>query len=202
LLNRNLDAQQISARQASDTSRSFLVELLEIVVLALVLYVVIQFAVETVRVIGVSMSPTLGDEDYLIASRLDYRFHHPGRGDIIIMRDPFDSTKDFIKRVVALPGENLRIRDGQVYINDRLLTEPYLPQNESWTVAANWPTDPAQSDTIPQNEYFVMGDNRNHSTDSRTFGAVRSDQIEAHAWVRIWPLDHLGIVDKSARFAG
>ena len=89
-----------------------LTEVAEVVVLALLLYVVINFAIQTVHVIGLSMSPTVQNEDYLIASKIDYRFHTPQRGDIIIMRDPFDSSRDFIKRVVGVPGDRLLIRDG------------------------------------------------------------------------------------------
>src|SRR5437868_3640495 len=106
--------------------KSLLGEVLEVVVLALGLYLVITVAVQTVHVIGLSMYPTLDNDDYLIATKLDYRFHQPQRGDIIIMRDPYDPSKDFIKRVIALPGERLLIKDGHVYINGRQLSEPYL----------------------------------------------------------------------------
>jgi signal peptidase I len=182
--------------------KSLLGEVLEVVVLALGLYLVITVAVQTVHVIGLSMYPTLDNDDYLIATKLDYRFHAPQRGDIIIMRDPYDPTKDFIKRVVALPGERLLIKDGHVYINGRLLSEPYLPAQEPWTVNDNWPVsgDP-EGDLVPPNEFFVMGDNRNHSSDSRMFGFVRRDQIEARGLVRIWPLGQFGIYGPGPRIA-
>src|SRR5438477_8412525 len=105
--------------------KSLIGEVLEVAVLALGLYLVITVAVQTVHVIGLSMYPTLDNDDYLIATKLDYHFHHPQRGDIIIMRDPYDPSKDFIKRVIALPGERLLIKDGHVYINGRQLSEPY-----------------------------------------------------------------------------
>ena len=184
--------------KATASSTGFVLEILEIFALALILFVVIQFAVETVRVLGVSMNPTLSDQDFLIASRIDYRLHHPNRGDVIIMRDPYDSSKDFIKRVIAVPGDHLSITDGRVKINGHLLSEPYLPKTETWTVSNTWPAQPGQSDVIPKNEYFVMGDNRNHSTDSRVFGPVAGTDIEARAWVRIWPLDHMGTVDSQS----
>jgi len=177
-----------------------LAEAAEVVVLALGLYLVITFAIQTVHVIGLSMYPTLNDNDYLIANKLDFRLHPPQRGDIIIMRDPFDSSKDFIKRVIALPGEDLLIKDGHVYINGHLLNEPYLRTDEPWNNNANWPApgspDAGQARTLPANQYFVMGDNRNASSDSRVFGWVARDRIEARAWLRIWPLAELGPVDQ------
>jgi signal peptidase I len=181
-------------------SRSFVAEAAEVVVLALGLYLVITFAIQTVHVIGLSMYPSLDDNDYLIANKLDYRLHAPQRGDIIIMRDPFDSSKDFIKRVVALPGEELLIKDAHVYINGHLLTEPYLRTDEPWNNNANWPPpgapDAGQARTMPPNQYFVMGDNRNASSDSRVFGWVARDRIEARAWLRIWPLAKMGPIDQ------
>jgi len=110
-----------------------------VIVLALGLYLVITFAIQTVHVIGLSMYPSLNDNDYLVANKLDYRLHPPQRGDIIIMRDPFDSSKDFIKRVIAMPGEELLIKDGHVYINGHLLNEPYLRSDEPWNNNGNWP---------------------------------------------------------------
>jgi signal peptidase I len=182
-------------------ARSFLTELAEIAVLALGLYIVIQFAVQTVHVIGLSMYPTLDNDNYLIASKLDYRVHQPGRGDIIIMRDPYDESKDFIKRVVALPGERLLIREGHVFINGRELDEPYLRDNEPWTSSNNWPAGGAPDGEVLSNDsYFVMGDNRNRSSDSRFFGPIRRNRIEARAWVRLWPLNRAGIVDSHPSF--
>ena len=190
-----------SQNSSKDSTRGLIAEVIEVVVLALGLYLVITFAVQTVHVLGLSMYPTLDDQDYLIATKIDYRLHDPARGDIVIMRDPYDSSKDFIKRVIGLPGERILIRDGKVYINGQLLDEPYLRTDQPWTTNANWP--PAGSPnaeaayTIPAGEYFVMGDNRNASSDSRIFGAVQRDRIEAHAWIRIWPFDHFGPVTQA-----
>ena len=167
--------------------------------MALVLFLAIHLAVQPVRVIGSSMYPTVSDQDYLIATTIDYRFHAPQRGDIVILRDPYDASLDFIKRVIALPGEHLLIRNAQVYINGRLLHEPYVNNQEPWTLNANWPADGSQSpegDVVPANEYFVMGDNRNHSSDSRTFQFVPRSSIEARGWIRLLPLPQLGTIDR------
>ncbi|HEX9100148.1 MAG TPA: signal peptidase I [Candidatus Dormibacteraeota bacterium] len=173
------------------TGSSFLRELAEVVLLAVILYIGISFAVQTVHVEGLSMFATLDDNDYLIANKIDYRLHAPQRGDIIILRPPNNNATDFIKRVIALPGERLLIRDGVVYINGHRLIEPYLP--EAWVVFNNWPTTGSANGTvIPPNQYFVMGDNRNKSQDSRYFGPIGRDRIDGRAWFRIWPLDHFG----------
>jgi len=177
-------------------ARSFLTELAEILLLALGLYVVITFAIQTVHVIGFSMVPTLNNDDYVLATKVDLRFTTPSRGDIVILKDPFDNSQDFVKRVIALPGERLKITDGHVYINGELLDEPYLPKDDPWVASNNWPTDTGNTNgaVIPAGHYFVMGDNRNHSSDSRVFGPISLDQIESRAWIRLLPLDHFGPV--------
>jgi signal peptidase I len=170
---------------------SLLREVGEVVVLAIILYFGISFAVQAVHVEGLSMYATLDNNDYLIANKIDYRLHPPQRGDIIILRPPTNNSLDFIKRVIALPGEKLLIRDGIVYINGHKLDEPYLP--EAWTTLNNPPPwSVGDGAVIPPNEYFVMGDNRNRSQDSRIFGPISRDRIDGRAWFRIWPLNHFG----------
>src|SRR3982075_2891650 len=119
-----------AATAPTSSASSLLREVFEVVVLAVILYFGISFAVQAVHVEGLSMYATLDDNDYLIANKIDYRLHTPQRGDIIILRPPSDNSKDFIKRVIALPAEKLMIRDGVVYINGHKLDEPYLP--EAW----------------------------------------------------------------------
>src|SRR5437773_10945872 len=125
-------AQQEHAAGAAPNERSaassLLREVAEVVVLAVILYFGISFAVQAVHVEGLSMYATLEDNDYLIANKIDYRLHAPQRGDIVILRPPTNDTTDFIKRIVALPGERLLIRDGFVYINGRRLDEPTCPR--------------------------------------------------------------------------
>jgi signal peptidase I len=173
---------------APPTSTSLLRELLEVVVLAVILYFGISFAVQTVHVEGLSMFATLNNDDYLIADKLSYRFHPPQRGDIIILRPPTLSSTDYIKRVIALPGERLLITDGHVYINGHLLIEPYLP--EAWVTNTDW--GGPNGEVMGPNQYFVMGDNRNRSQDSRVFGPIGLDRIDGRAWFRIWPLANFG----------
>src|SRR5690348_5875661 len=159
-------AQREQAAGAATSERSaasgLLREVAEVLVLAIILYVGISFAVPAVHVEGLSMFATLDNDDYLIANKIDYRLHAPERGDIVILRPPTNNSTDFIKRIIALPGEKLLIRSGEVYINGHHLSEPYLP--DEWTFQNNWPTDGSDGEVMPANQYFVMGDKDRKST--------------------------------------
>jgi signal peptidase I len=178
--------------------KSFFRDTLEIVFLALALYLVIQYAVQTVHVLGTSMFGTLHDQDLLVASKISYKLHAPQRGDIIIFKPPNDDARDFIKRVIALPGDRLRIDKATVYINGEVLKEPYLP--ERWTLNNTWPTD-GREVIVPPDHYFVLGDNRNHSSDSRTFGYIDINEILGKAEVRIWPIADAGLLNSHPTLA-
>ena len=175
-----------AAPQEKSAASSLLREVAEVVVLAVILYFGISFAVQAVHVEGLSMYATLDDNDYLIANKIDYRLHPPQRGDIVILRPPTNNSTDFIKRIIGLPGERILIRAGVVYINGHRLEEPYLP--EAWVNEANWPDNNSNGQLLGPDEYFVMGDNRNRSQDSRFFGPISRDRIDGKAWFRIWPI--------------
>ena len=190
-------AQHEQAAGAAPNERSaassLLREVAEVIVLAVILYVGISFAVQAVHVEGLSMYATLDNNDYLIANKVDYRLHAPQRGDIVILRPPTNNTTDFIKRIIGLPGERLLIRSGVVYINGHKLDEPYLP--EAWVNDTNWP-DSSSGRVMGADEYFVMGDNRNRSQDSRFFGPISRDRIDGKAWFRIYPVGPFDIYKK------
>jgi signal peptidase I len=193
-------------------------DVLEVLLLAFALYVVIAFALQTVRVDGTSMEPTLQDSDLLFADKLSYHLHAPERGDIIVLQPPDDPTKDFIKRIVGVPGDIVEIESKHDWGGGRVapailvkscdtcqvqvLQEPYLPDQtrEPWTETANCcdangrATDAPTWLHIPQDRYFVMGDNRNHSRDSRTIGLIPRQNILGRAWIRVWPLSHFGFL--------
>ena len=183
-----------AAPQEKSAASSLLREVAEVVVLAVILYFGISFAVQAVHVEGLSMYATLDDNDYLIANKIDYRLHPPQRGDIVILRPPTNNSTDFIKRIIGLPGERILIRAGVVYINGHRLEEPYLP--EAWVNEANWPDNNSNGQLLGPDEYFVMGDNRNRSQDSRFFGPISRDRIDGKAWFRIWPIGQWDIYDR------
>ena len=163
-------------------SRSFR-ETLITILLAATLFIGLRLTIQTYIVDGPSMEPNYWQNEWIIVNKLAYKFNSPERGDIIVFQPPISSTKPFIKRIVGLPGESVEIRNGTVFIhkmdgNIITLQEPYIkePYSTSYT-----------SIVIPANEYFVMGDNRNISTDSRYGWLVSRDKIHGQAWLSIWP---------------
>jgi signal peptidase I len=143
------------------------------------------------------MENTLQNNDFLVASKISYHLHDPQRGDIIVFKPSNDASHDYIKRIIAVPGDHLRIVHAQVFINGHQLKEDYLP--EQWTWTDTW--NSGNEDVVPPNSYFVMGDNRNHSTDSRFLGYQKKDQFLGKAWVRIWPLSGFRIFPSQSTFA-
>jgi signal peptidase I len=200
-----------AGRPSSSHPQRWIRDLLEIAAIALVLYIIIWNAFETVRVDGTSMTNTLGDQDLLLASKISYALHAPARGDIVILIPPINPDQDFIKRVIAIPGDQLEIdaTSGVVRVMIKaggrgpwqILNEPYL--HEKWVPSDGGfccePSGQASTDfephpvTLGPAQYFVMGDNRNHSTDSRSFGFVDRSKIVAKAEFRIWPFFHFAL---------
>jgi signal peptidase I len=128
------------------------------------------------------MAPTVNDNDYLVADKLRYRFHDPARYDIVILRDPADASRNLIKRVIGLPGERMQVADCHVAIGGGRLAELYVVR---WTrCESRWPAT-GDGAILGPGEFFVMGDNRDRSTDSRSFGPVRRAQIESRVVVRV-----------------
>jgi signal peptidase I len=160
---------------------------------ALVVALVIRtFLLQAFWIPTASMEPTLQEGDRVLVNKLSYDLHDVNRGDIIVFErpesgsdgHPEDDIKDLIKRVVALPGETIEARDGVVYIDGRLLDEPYLPDD--------MPTNDLPPTEIPEGQVFVMGDNRTNSSDSRVFGPIDQDLIVGRAFIRIYPLGDIG----------
>lgn len=166
-----------SQPQQSDNWRRFVLDILETVILAVVLYFGINAISARVRVDGLSMKPTLQNGEYVLVSRLSYKTGAPQRGDIIVFSFPVDQRQDLIKRVIGLPGETISIRDGQVFINGRKLEEPYIAQSPVYS--GEW--------TVSEGQLFVLGDNRNDSKDSHQWGLLPDENVIGKALLIYWP---------------
>jgi signal peptidase I len=184
-----------SAKRRS--GRSWLVELVVIVVVVLgASFLVRTFVVQTFYIPSGSMIPTLQVGDRILVDKLSYHLHGVGRGDIVVFSKPpleHQNINDLVKRVIGLPGETISSVNGQIYINGKLLPEPWLQPGVKSTPGPNpVPFNLDKPYKIPAGEYFVMGDNRTDSEDSRWFGPIPRSLIVGRAFVRIWPLSHLG----------
>jgi signal peptidase I len=177
-----------------------LFEIVETLVLTLLIFVVIQnFIAQPYKVQQLSMERTLEPEQYVLVDKLTPRFDAYNRGDIVVFDPPADwgdSNTPFIKRVIGEPGDKVEIRDdGLVYVNGVALDEPYLYADDvdGTPQPTTSPLD-VSTWTVPESEVFLMGDHRQNSADSRTFGPVPIERVIGRAWLRYWPLDTFGIL--------
>jgi signal peptidase I len=198
-------------------------ELLETVVLALLIFFAVKAVVQNFRVEGASMEPSLNNEQYLLVNKAIYfkvnldrvhdflpfvpggdgrdrhLFRAPKRGDVVVFRFPLDTSRDFIKRVIGVPGDTVEVRDGTVFINGNPLQEDYVQATANYTYGPK---------TVPEGHYFVLGDNRRNSFDSHAWGSncsaqqqcdfVPEENIIGQAWISYWPFDTLGLVNNTS----
>ena len=170
--------------------RAFLREILVIIIVAVVIFVLLQTTIQSFVVVGASMQPGFEQGQRLLINKAVYRFSEPQRGDVIVFHPPNNQRADYIKRIIGLPGESVEIKQGTVYIhtedgNVLSLDEPYIKEA---------PSSPFKGRTIPENEYFVLGDNRNNSNDSRNDWTSPRENIIGKAWLSIWPPSQWGLI--------
>ena len=196
-------------------------EIAEAVTLAAIVFLLLQTTVRNFKVDGSSMDPTLVHGQYLLVNRLVYlnvemgrlstiipfwnvevessrhAIHPPRRGEIIVFefpdKNPNNPRKDFVKRVVGLPGETIRIRHGEVLVDEQLLDEPYLAENGRSN---------SHEITLGEGEYYVLGDNRNHSSDSRAWGVVPKENVKGKVWMVYWPAPEIQFLNVLAKIPG
>ncbi len=162
-------------------------DVVEIVLLVVITYTPINLMTARAIVEGPSMQPNFFTGQLVIVNRSAYFFSAPARGDVVVLHNPNSLQRDdLIKRVIGLPGETLELREGQVYINGMRLDEPYIKNPCGSTCVGKWELGPE--------EYFIMGDNRPNSSDSRGFGPIKRSLIVGQAWIRYWPLPDFEIV--------
>lgn len=157
-----------------------------IIVSLVAVYLIRSFIVQPFYVRGASMEPNFEDGQYLIINEIGYRFEKPERGDVIVFRYPLDPSEYFIKRVIGLPGDMVEIDDGRVFVNGNELEESYIPRG----VFTYGKTKISLSPT----EYYVLGDNRPASSDSRRWGVLPARNIVGRVWLRGWPLAKVGVI--------
>ena len=170
--------------------RELLGMLIYIGIVLAVTFLIITFVGQRTHVSGESMENTLDDGDQLIVDKITYRFQDPERFDIIVFPFHYKENTYYIKRIIGLPGETVQIADGAIYIDGEVLQESYGRE------VVQDPGIAAEPITLGEDEYFVLGDNRNQSSDSRdpSVGLIHRDEIIGRAWLRIWPLDSFGIL--------
>jgi signal peptidase I len=153
--------------------------------------VIIVFLYQPVKVEGTSMAPLISDQERIFINKIVYRFEPISRGDVVVFWYPLDKTKSFIKRVIGLPGETVEIRQGRVFVDGERLVEPYVPPQYFDSTSFN-------TVHVPAGAYFVMGDHRDSSNDSRVFGFVPASDIYGKAVFAYWPMDHFGSLGTTA----
>lgn len=174
---------------------SFFLDIIQTVVIALAIFVIVYlFFFQPHQVKGNSMHPNFSNGEYLLTNKITYRFQEPKRGDVVVFTAPRNQEYEYIKRIIGLPGESIKITAGDVFINQERLEENYLPEGLK-TNSGSFLKE-GQVFSLPEGEYIVMGDNRNHSSDSREWGTVPRENIIGKAWLRYWPLAKFGLVKR------
>ena len=195
---------------------SFLLEFIQSIVLALSVFVLIYlFVAQPNEVKGSSMYPNFKDKEYLLTEKLSYQFGQPQRGDVVIFKAPASEPCsaeecEYIKRVIGVPGDKVMVKEGEVYLNGKLLDQFFLPKVESGlvpvgdtTTVEGWvttaPGEVAQEGlevTVPDGQYLCFGDNREHSRDGREFGLIDKKSIIGKAFLKYWPIGSIGLIPK------
>jgi signal peptidase I len=173
-------------------------EIGETILLTLIIFFLIQTVIRNFRVVGTSMVDNLHDGQYLIIDKLSYTnfvwqtlgIAGPQRGDVIVFEPPNRPGEDYVKRIIGLPGERIEINQGQVFINGELLQEPFEPLPGTYTMP--------NAITVPPNQVFVLGDNRNNSNDSHNWGTLPIENIVGRAWISYWPPNEWGVIPRDA----
>ncbi len=199
-----------SLLRLASSLRVLLRESFETIILALLVFMALHLSIQNYRVEGPSMEPTLAQDEYLIVNKLfylrfdpegvagilpfyeaeqdedgGYLFQSPKRGEVVVFRSPRDADRDFVKRVIGLPGDTVWIENGTVHVNNFVLDEPYITRRDNTNMA------PVE---VEPGTLFVLGDNRGASNDSRSWGPVPAENLIGRAWVRFWPLQQLSVL--------
>jgi signal peptidase I len=156
------------------------------------------FIAQPHKVSGSSMFPNFHDGDYIITDKISYRLGDPKLGDVVVFKNPRDESQDFIKRIIGTPGNKVRLENNHIFLNGRLLPEPYLSKSVNTDGMAF--LQEGDEVTVPPGVYFVLGDNRPHSSDSRDWGYVKKNEIIGKVFIRYWPQNAIGFFPAAANY--
>lgn len=173
---------------------AFFIDTIQSILLAAAVFLVIYvFLFRPFVVQGESMYPNFQDQEHVITDLVSYRFGDPKLGDVVVFKAPPDPEKDYIKRIIGVPGDSVSVKDGQVYVNNKLLNESAYLKDSVKTYGGAFLQDGASA-TVPDGDYFVLGDNRNASSDSRAWGFVKRSELIGKSFFIYWPLNKAGVV--------
>ena len=196
-----LEIMKIETRKdAGFALGAFILEFVQSIVLALSVFVIIYlFVAQPNEVNGTSMVPNFQDKEYLLTDKLSYRFGEPQRGDVVVFKAPpsepcSEDECEYIKRIIGLPGDRVKVMRGEVYVNGKKLDQYFLPKDFS-TQPGAYSLEGVEK-LVPTDHYLCFGDNRNHSRDGREFGPVVKESIIGKAFFKYWPMKSLGLVPK------
>lgn len=173
---------------------SFFVDSIQVLVFALSIFAFVYLLIlQPHKINGHSMMPNFPDKEFLLTDKVTYRFNDPKRGDVIVFKPPTETHgEEYIKRIIGLPGEKVMLQNGHFYINGRILREDYIA-NDIYTSGGFFLPE-GKEIVVPDGEYFVAGDNRPHSSDSREWGFMDRGSITGKAWLVYWPISNAGTV--------
>lgn len=173
---------------------AFILDILQVIVFAVAIFLFVYLLVlQPHKIKGDSMYPNFLNGEFLLTDKVTYRFGEPQRGDVIVFKAPPDDKDEYIKRIIGLPGDTVMVKGGLLYVNNQLLDESKYLDSTVITQAGNYAQE-GKTGTVAEGEYFVAGDNRPHSLDSRSFGTIKREKITGRAWVIYWPPQKAGIV--------
>ncbi|MFH1854811.1 MAG: signal peptidase I [bacterium] len=167
---------------------SFFDFLKTIIIIVILAALIRQFLIQPFIVDGQSMEPNFQNNDYLITDKISYRLHAPQRGEAIIFHPPDNPSVNYLKRITGVPGDTIEVKNGEVFVNSKKIVEPYVSSGEK----TKTPSNDEIKVTLKSDEYFVLGDNRDHSRDSREIGPIPKENIVSRIWLRLFPLNAIG----------
>ena len=174
---------------------AFFLDTLQVIVFASAIFAFVYLLIlQPHKIKGLSMSPNFPDGEYLLTDKVTYRFHEPERGDVVVFETPTSDTgEEFIKRIIGLPGDTVALQNGRFLVNGEFLEEEYI-SDTIYTAGGGFLSE-GNEVVIPSGHFFVAGDNRPHSSDSRAWGFITADTITGRAWLVYWPLSEAGVIE-------